>query len=86
MQAIFIKYISATNTKGSRIKAFCDAGSITIPYPHELNHSDIAPHVAKLLMEKLGWTSEFYGEVVCGGAPRKSPYMDVAVILPKNRG
>ena len=36
MQAIQTKYIGPTNTKGARIKAFCAAGSITIPYNYEL--------------------------------------------------
>jgi hypothetical protein len=36
-QAILSKYIPATNTKGSRIKAYCERGSITIPYPYELS-------------------------------------------------
>lgn len=35
-QAILSKYIPATNTRGSRIKAWCERGSITIPYPHDL--------------------------------------------------
>ena len=37
MQAIHTKYLPATNCKGSRIKATCDRGSITVPYPHELS-------------------------------------------------
>ena len=35
MQAIITKYLSATDCRGSRIKAKCERGSITIPYPHE---------------------------------------------------
>lgn len=31
MQAIITKYIPATNTRGTRIKATCSPGSITIP-------------------------------------------------------
>ena len=41
MQAIITKYLGPTNIRGSRIKASCDRGSITIPYPHigiEENH------------------------------------------------
>jgi hypothetical protein len=44
MQAIETYYIPATNTRGSRIKAICERGSITIPYPHEL--SGEACHIA----------------------------------------
>jgi len=35
MQAIETRYIGATNTKGSRIKATAEAGTITIPYPYD---------------------------------------------------
>lgn len=44
MQAIQTKYIPATNFKGSRIKATCDRGNITISYPDEL--SGDACHIA----------------------------------------
>ena len=43
-QAIVTKYLPATNTRGSRIKASCERGSITISYPHEL--SGDACHIA----------------------------------------
>jgi hypothetical protein len=33
MQAIETKYIPPTNTRGSRIKAYCQRGALTIPYP-----------------------------------------------------
>ena len=37
MQAIITKYLPATNFRGSRIKASCERGSITVSYPHELS-------------------------------------------------
>ena len=40
MQAIQTKYIGATNTKHSRIKAACEAGGITVFYDHSLNEDD----------------------------------------------
>ena len=40
MQAITVKYLSPTNTRGARLKASCDRGSIAIPYPHELNRTE----------------------------------------------
>ncbi len=48
------KYLACTNTRGSRIKAWCQAGSITVGYPHEL--TDLACHhfVAEALIAKLG--------------------------------
>ena len=37
MQAITTKYLPATNVRGSRIKASCDRGTITIDYPHDVS-------------------------------------------------
>lgn len=54
MQAITTKYFGPTNTKGSRIKATCWAGSITIAYPHEVNSSESKYKIAaEKLLEKL---------------------------------
>jgi hypothetical protein len=36
MQSIQTKFLSVTESKGSRIKAKCARGSVTIPFPHEL--------------------------------------------------
>ena len=69
MQAIVTKYHGPTNSKGSRIKATCDAGSVTIPYPHELSGEDKHRAAADKLVAKLGWTDKFYGELVGGGLP-----------------
>jgi hypothetical protein len=41
MQSIQTKFLSATESKGSRIKAKCARGSVTIPFPHELSGDDI---------------------------------------------
>ena len=41
MQAIQTKYLPATNNRGSRIKATCERGSITIPFPYDLNGDDV---------------------------------------------
>ena len=34
-QSITTKYLPPTNSRGSRIKATCEAGSVTIPYAYE---------------------------------------------------
>jgi hypothetical protein len=44
MQAIITTYLSATNTKGSRISAKCERGTITIGYQYE--GDDQAAHIA----------------------------------------
>jgi hypothetical protein len=52
---IFTKYMPATNTRGSRIKAtFADcASSISIPYPHELSGVDAHTMAADALLHKF---------------------------------
>lgn len=80
MQAIITKYLPAANTRGSRIKASCERGSKTIPYPHELSGDDCHIAAAKALVacfvaddvdlygtppEKNPWSRPF----VSGGLP-----------------
>jgi hypothetical protein len=55
MQAITTKYLGPTDKKGARIKATCDAGSITVSYPHELSGQDVHAFAAMALVRKLGW-------------------------------
>ena len=55
MKCITTKYIGPTNYKGSRIKAVCDGGSVTIPYDYSLNIDQLHDRAAKYLMEKMGW-------------------------------
>ena len=51
MQAIHTKYIPRTDKRGSLIKAKCERGSITIPYPSELSGDS----VHRLAVIKLVW-------------------------------
>jgi len=71
MQAIQVKYLSATNQKGSRIKAWCYAGSLTIPYPHELSGQAVYRKAAEALAKKLGWLDDEsgadFGKTMLGG-------------------
>ena len=55
MQAIQVKYLSPTDTKGSRTKAFCYSGSITVPYNYSLDEEGRAMEAGQALIEKLGW-------------------------------
>ena len=56
MQAITTKYLPATNTKGARIKASCEAGSVTISYPHEAQRGHEAhAEAVYALADKLDW-------------------------------
>jgi len=61
MQAITTRYIGPSATKGSRIKATCDAGSLTVDF-HSVECTDDADRyvkVARMLADKLGWTGAF---------------------------
>ena len=53
MQAIQTKYLPATDTRGSRIKATCETGSITIAYPHELSGQAVHRKAAEALVDKF---------------------------------
>lgn len=55
MQAITTKYFGPTNTKGSRIKASCYAGSLFVPYDHSLSAQGNHDNAANKLMAKLEW-------------------------------
>ena len=54
-QAIITKFIPCTNHRGSRVKAFCDAGNLTMNWDHALNVDENHERVAKALANKLGW-------------------------------
>lgn len=53
MQAIITKYLPATDTKGSRIKAQCARGSLTIGWPHEYEEERAHRYAAVALTEKF---------------------------------
>ena len=53
MQAIHTKYLPCTNTRGSRIKATCERGSITIDYPHELSGDEVHREAVRQLLERF---------------------------------
>lgn len=56
MQAIQVKYLGATNTKGARIKATCEGGSLTESRDYSLDSTEQAERLAyELANEKLNW-------------------------------
>jgi hypothetical protein len=64
MQAIEVKYVGASNYRGSRWRASCASGSVSIPYdsgtkmiPGEEN----AAVAAQALCAKLGWSGTMHG-------------------------
>lgn len=81
MQVIITKYIPATSRRPSRIKATCDRGSVTIPYPYEGTDSHlpaVLALIAKFVLEDLNerrepvesnpWNRPF----ISGGLPNQA--------------
>lgn len=66
MQAIQTKYIPVTNTRPSRIKASCAAGSVTVSYDHALNIEGNHKAACDALCAKLEWNTEYYTSMVGG--------------------
>lgn len=59
-QAITTKYFGPTNFRGSRVKATCDAGSVTLSWDYGLNSDENHRAACEALIEKLGWGSDRY--------------------------
>lgn len=60
-QAIQTKYIGPTNRRGSRVKAWANAGSLFLEWDDGLNSDQNHMAAAKALAAKLGWKERFYG-------------------------
>ena len=54
-QAIVTKYLGPTNTRGARVKASCEAGSLTVSWDYALNPEDNHKAAARALIRQLGW-------------------------------
>jgi hypothetical protein len=71
MLAIHTKYIPATSTRGSRIKAYTSTGfTATVPYPYELSYEKCHFEAVKALVKKhnLDWNIDkmCYGDSADG--------------------
>lgn len=69
MQAIQVKFLGPTNSKGSRRKAWCDAGQITVSTDFALNSEDNARKACEALRDKLGWHKPHHGDMIAGSLP-----------------
>jgi hypothetical protein len=67
MQAIQTRYFGPTDVKGARIKAFAEAGSVTISYPHELSGQAVHRKAAEALAAKFGWNYKYLGAQLSNG-------------------
>lgn len=77
MQAIQSRYYPATDRRGSRIKAWCERGSIIIPYPQELSGAECHREAVRQLLAKFeaedvarfGGGDHHWGDFITGGLP-----------------
>ena len=67
--AIQTKFLPCTNYRGSRVKAWCQAGSVVLSWDHALNVEENHEKAAKALAAKVDWTHERYGVLVGGALP-----------------
>jgi len=67
LAAIEVKCLSATNTKGTRLKAISQAGTLTVGRDYSLDWNDNAWEAARALIEKLEWNGNWrMGHLVNG--------------------
>lgn len=69
MQAIQTKYLSPTNHRGSRIKAWCAARRLVVPWDHALDPEANHQAAALKLQVLMGWAEKNYlvGGVIPNG-------------------
>lgn len=53
MQSIQTKFIGPTNTKGSRVKATCRLGSVTLGWDHALNQKENHLEALQAMCDKM---------------------------------
>ena len=66
-QAIQTKFIPCTNFRPSRVKAWAEAGSVTVSWDHALNVEENHRAAADALLAKLDWSH--LGTLVGGALP-----------------
>ncbi len=64
-QAIVTKYLGPTDSRGSRVKATCQAGSVTLSWDDAKDSDENHTAAAVALCKRLGWRGELHG----GGLP-----------------
>ena len=58
-QAIIIKILSATNNRGTRIKASIKSASVTVSFDYSASHEQRIRKAADALMNKLEWSGDY---------------------------
>lgn len=65
-QAVTTKYLGPTDSRGSRVKATAQAGSVTISWDDALDGADNHAAAAAALAKKYGWDK--HSKRMIGGA------------------
>lgn len=68
MQAILTKHLGPTDFRGARVKAWCEAGEITLSWDHALNVDENHTAAAIVLRDSVGWNDR---TMYRGGLPDK---------------
>lgn len=76
MQTVETKFLGPTDSRGSRVKAKAEAGSVTLSWDHALGLEENHDAAARALIVKLEWTER---EWVRGSAQNGSGYVYVQV-------
>ena len=79
MKAIKTHYLPCTNSRGSRVKATAEAGSITLSWDHSLNTEENHIAAAEALRGKLDWVGPRYGVLATGCLPNNGGFCHVMV-------
>lgn len=75
MQAIVTKYLPPSNSRGARIKATAEAGSVTVLFPTDIDGQAAHRVAAQALADKLGWDRKYLG----GSLPNSAGYVFVPI-------
>lgn len=74
MQAIVTKYLGPTCYKNARVKATCNAKSVTFYWQDDLNVEENHEYAAKMLAAELGWPCKW----ISGTLPKSSDFVHVS--------
>lgn len=66
-QAISTKYLGPTNTRGSKVKATAEAGSITLHWDDALDIGENHVAAARALAQKYKWAGIWHGGATADG-------------------
>ena len=81
-QAIVTRWLAPTNHRGSRVKAWCEAGSVTVGWNYSLEVHENHAAAALALATKLEWDGEWRG----GSAPEKGCRVAYVFVRSGGRG